>query len=201
MDQRIGSYDIILNQDVMKPDLPEFSIGFPYSYVGPYTMETIAKRLLGVDSIHKQGIYMEINNTQERPVVNIPDEFLRLSDHLGMLVRVHSQDILENTRRLTRSKYFVKIIGRVIRGNGLLECISAGTLIIADRRLVILNSLVLPECHVESVKDICQKITYFEENPGEYRRCIEAQRRILERDYFKAPLDKIIQKYKEKCLV
>ena len=198
MEQRIGKYDIILNQDVTRLNLPEFSVGFPYSYIGPYTMENLGKSLLNVESIHKQGIYMEINNTEERPVVKIPNEFFRLSDHLSMTINVHSQNILENAKRICKSKYFVKILGRVIRGNGLLECISAGTLILANRSLVILDSLVLPECHVVSVKDICHKIAYFEENPQEYRRCVEMQREILEKDYFKGPFDKVLEKYQQK---
>lgn len=198
VDNKVGSYDIILNQDVTRCDLPDFAVGFPYSYIGPYTMETIGKSLLEVASIYKQGIYMEINNTQERPVLTIPDEFLRLSDNLGMKIWVHSQNILENAKRLCKSKYFVKLLGRTIRGNGLLECISAGTLILANRSLVILDSLVLPECHVESVKDICHKISYFEEYPDEYKRCVQMQRDILEKQYFKEPIDKLIEKYKKK---
>lgn len=198
MNQRIGRYDIILNQDVMRSDLPDFSVGFPYSYIGPHTMENIGKSLLEVNKIYKQGIYMEINNTQERPVVTVPDEFLRLSDNLGMKIWIHSQNILENAKRLSKSKYLVKLLGRTIRGNGLLECISAGTLILANRSLVILNSLVLPECHCETVMDICRKITYFEEYPNEYKRCVQMQRDILEKDYFKGPLEKLIEKYQQK---
>jgi len=201
MDHKVGSYDVVLNQDLMRSDLPDFAVGFPYSYLGPHTMENLGKSLLEVPTLYKQGIYMEINNTEERPVVTIPDEFLRLSDNLAMKIWVHSENILENAKRLCKSKYFIKLLGRIIRGNALLECISAGTLILANRNLVILDSLVLPECHVESVKDICHKISYFEEYPDEYRRCVQMQRDILEKQYFKTPIKNLIEKYKNKLSV
>jgi hypothetical protein len=198
MHNKIGNYDIILNQDVTRHDLPNYSVGFPYSYIGPYTMETIGKSLMSVESIGKHGIYMEINNTEDRPVKNIPNEFQRVSEKCSMDIIVHSQNILENAKRINKSKYFVKLLGRLIRGNGLLECISAGTLILANRSLIILNSLVLPECHIETVEDICYKIKYFEENPNEYKRCVKMQRDILEQDYFNKPIEQVIQKYNKK---
>jgi hypothetical protein len=201
IDTMIGKYDVILNQDVMQNNLPPYSVGFPYSYIGPYTMENICKSLLNINAGDKHGIYMEINNTQERPVINIPDEFRRISDNLGMEIIVHSQNILENAKRMYKSKYFVKLFGRDIWGNGLLECISAGTLILANRSLVILNDLVLPECHIECVDYTCYKIKYFEENPDEYARCVKMQRDILQEYFFKKPIERVIQKYYEKLSI
>jgi len=197
----ISKYDIILNQDVTKNNLPSFSIGFPYSFVGPYTIENmIHKNLLNCETevVVKNGIFMEINNTQERPVVNIPQPFLKISYECNIPIFIHSQNILENIKRIYHSKYFVKIMGRKLRGNGILEVISAGTLLLVNKNLVIFNDVILDICHVETENDVIEKIKYFEEKEEEYKKYIHLQRKILEEFYNKKPIMNLIEKYEEK---
>jgi len=78
IDTLLGKYDVILNQDVMRSNLPSHSIGFPYTYVGPTTIEDLNRKGLDND-VSKRGIFMEINNTQERPVRTIPAAFVEIS--------------------------------------------------------------------------------------------------------------------------
>ena len=59
---------------------------------------------------------MEINSTTERPVVRVPDHFKPLTD-AGQEVILHRQLIGDNLCNLYDAKYFVKMGGRVIRGN------------------------------------------------------------------------------------
>lgn len=193
---KLDCYDIVLNQDVFKNDLPVFSIGFPYTYVGPNTIERIVKYHYKLDTIVKQGIFMEINNTQERPVQRIPTEFQLISTETGQPIIKHSQNILENAMNLFKAKYYVKLLGRRIRGNGVLECISAGTLILTNEYLVEFNDLLLPECKIYSYSDAIVKIKFFDVNPEAYQRAIQAQRDLLTEKYFKGPYNKLIEKYK-----
>ena len=193
---KLDCYDLILNQDVMKENLPSFSIGFPYTYVGPKTIETIVKIHYTLNTIEKHGIFMEINNTKERPVINIPEEFVSISRESGQPITRHSQDILLNAKQLVEAKYYVKLLGRLIRGNSCLESASAGTLILADHDKVMYSDLILPECRIKSYNDVILKIKYFDANPIEYENAIERQRCILNLNYFNGPYEKLIEKYK-----
>ena len=175
MDRPIEGYHVILNQDVRRPGLPQHTIGFPYTYVGPFTLEKLYLKLFDKTpaSHHKEGIYMEINNTSERPVVTLPPEFELISQKCyDMEVRPHHQNIVTNLRRVCESKYFVKLLGRLVRGNSVVECVSAGTLILANRRLVMFADLIDERCHCETPADVIAKIHFFENHPDEYRKVV-----------------------------
>jgi hypothetical protein len=192
---KIDCYDIVLNQDVTKQGLSDFSIGFPYTYVSPYTIERIVKFYFTIDSVEKRGVYMEINNTTERPVISIPSDFLAISQETGHPIVRHLQDILENAKNLFTSKYYVKLLGRKIRGNSTLECISAGTLVLANDDLLMYPELILQECKIKSYTDAIDKINFFDANPSAYNDAIQRQREILNLIYFKKPYDALIEKY------
>lgn len=190
----IGGYDIILNQDVMKSNLPEFSIGFPYSFLGPYTIENINKKELNND-IQKAGIYIELNNTQERPFYNIPTDFLHISKCCGNIpIHIHDQNIIKNTKSLYNAKYFIKLFGRKIRGNAVLEAISAGTLVIAEYEMVMFEDLIDSYCLCNNINEMIEKINYLEENPNEYNRLVKLQREKLTTGYFRGPIEKMFEK-------
>ena len=191
---KVSCYDLILNQDVMRKGLPDYSIGFPYTYIGPKTIENI----VNLGPIIKRGIFMEINNTSERPVRNIPSVFQSMSLETGHPIIRHSEDIIENATNLSKAKYYVKLLGRKIRGNSCLESISADTLILADYNLVTYNDLILPECRITSYSDITLKIKYYDENPEVYKEAIERQRILLNTEYFDGPYYKLIDKFIKK---
>jgi hypothetical protein len=192
---KVDCYDIVLNQDVTKQGLPDFSIGFPYTYVSPYSIERIVKFHFIIDSLEKYGVYMEINNTTERPVITIPSEFLAISQETNHPILRHLQDILENAKNLFISKYYVKLLGRKIRGNSTLECISAGTLVLANDDLLMYPELILPECKIKSYTDAIVKIKFFDANPLAYKDAIQRQRDILNTKYYEAPYNALIHKY------
>jgi hypothetical protein len=195
---KVSCYNLVLNQDVCKQGLPEFSIGFPYTYIGPKTIESIVKLHYNIGNLEKQGIYMEINNTTERPVKTIPDIFLTISTETGHPIIRHSQNIIENAKNLFGAKYYVKLLGRKIRGNSTLESISAGTLVLANSEMVTYDNLILPECHIKSYSDAILKIKYYDEHPVIYQEAIQRQRDILNIKYFKGPYEKLIDAYKLK---
>jgi hypothetical protein len=93
------------------------------------------------------------------------------------------------------SKYYVKIAGRVIRGNSVLETISAGTLVLANRNLVMYKELVPDECHVNTREDVVERILYYEENPSAYAITLQKQKDILRRLYFDKPVEALVEKY------
>ena len=196
---RFQGYDVVLNQDVTKPGMPSWMVGCPYSFVGAFTMERIAGELgVGVRTGEaKSGVFMEINNTTQRPVVDIPWEFSRIAEETKHPIVVHSQNIVENLGRVSKSKYFVKLLGRKIRGNGILEVVSAGTLILANKNLVEFNELVWDN-YVESVDDVITKIKWFDAHPEEYAAAVEMQRIRLHELYYKTPVENLARLHWEK---
>lgn len=195
---KFSCYDIVLNQDVTKPGLPPWMIGMPYSYLGPYTIPKVIKSLFPNKTSEKHGVFMEINNTEDRPVTTIPSIFLKIQEETSIPILIHSQNIVENISRISNAKYFVKLLGRPIRGNGILEVISAGTLVLANRGLVMLRELVLEECHVETEDDVITKIRWFESHPTEYAAAVEKQRTILYELFYKGPAEKLAMRFWEK---
>jgi len=201
----ISRYDVVLNQDVfLGGSLPNFSIGFPYSFLGPFTIENMLHRMgifYGNNISEKIGIYQEINNSTERPVTIAHPGFVDIGLKCNMPIILHSQNIVENITRIYRTKYFVKLFGRVIRGNGILEVISAGTLILMNKNLIMFHDLIPDECHVESSQDVIKKIKYFEENLGEYERLVLEQRHLLNTLYYEKPLSDLYKKFCEKSSI
>jgi len=195
---KIGNYNLILNQDATDFNIPEYSIGFPYSYIGPRTLEDLAERF-GISHSVKEGIYMEINTTTERPVRSIPDEFQTISSALSIPINTHSQHVIQNLHTIVRSKYFVKLMGRIIRGNSILESISAGTLVLANRNLVMYKEFITDGCHVETIFDVISKIEYYERNPLEYTSALNIQKGILKEMFFEVPMQRLLEKYRLHC--
>ena len=194
----IGGYDLILNQDVMKNNLPPFSIGFPYTFLGPYTIENMNKQHLDNNITRKHGIFMEINNTTQRPVVDIPNGIMEVSKQTGHPIVRHDQNIIENTKNLYQSKYYIKLYGRVIRGNSVMESISAGTLTLINKNLTMYPDLIPNICHIENPADAIQRIRYFDENPNEYNLAVKLQKESLNKHYYSGPMKNLFQKYYQK---
>lgn len=193
----LPGYDLLLNQDVTKTNLPSFSIGFPYTFVGPNSIEHINIKNLGNIDL-KSGLFIEINNTQERPVTKVQDDFYKISNECNMPLILHNQNIIENTKGLYKAKYFLKLFGRQIRGNSAMEATSAGTLMLVNKKLLIFSDLIADNCHIETADDVIQKIKYFEENPQEYTKAVEYQRKILQENYFDKPMNNLFNRFQIK---
>ena len=67
-------------------------------------------------------------------------------------------------------------MGRHIRGNSVLEAVSAGTLVMMNKRNVTFHELV--GHHIETVSDVIAAIKYYESHPDEYDVVIKKQRDI-----------------------
>jgi len=189
----LGLYDVVLNQDVTDKQHSK-SVGFPYTFVSEDILEKMFR------SFQKQGIYMEINNCKERPVSAETPLFSKISAEVAQPIILHSQDILENLKRVCRAKYFLKIEGRERRGNSVLESISCGTLVLANKEMIMYRDLICEECHVVTVEDVIKKILHLESSPLLYSELVKKQRNILQTLYFQGPISNLVSKYKTKQL-
>lgn len=195
---KLGKYDVLLNQDVNHIQ-SDFSVGFPYTFLGQNTLENLYNSLYNKNPV-KNGIFMEINNTQERPVKTIPESFQYISKMTNISVYIHQQNIIENFKTINECSYFVKIYGRQIRGNGVIEAISSGTLVLINKNLIMFDDLIPDICHVESPEDVIRKIQYFESNKNEYDIILSLQKQLLDANYAKIPFQNLCKKYNDKYL-
>lgn len=188
-------YDVALNQ--MARGLVAQHTGrvvdFPYTFVDSCTLERILRKATGRPP-RKEGIFMEINSTTERPVRHVPPHFQPLVD-AGYPIILHKQKIEDNLRGIYDSKYFVKMGGRTIRGNSVAEAVSLGSLAIMDRSQVIHKELIIDECNVKTMDEVVALINRLEKDDGLYRRLLEKERAALHRYFFDAPLQSL-----ENCL-
>lgn len=183
-------YDVTLNQmarGIVATGMGE--IDFPYTFLRGDTLQRIMYAALG-RAPKKQGVFMEINSTRERPVTRVPDHFLPLQD-AGQPVHLHRQLIRENLTAIYDAKYFVKMGGRPIRGNSVAEAVSLGTLAIMDSREVTHHELIIPECDVRTMDDVLALIRRCEAEPAYYATLVDRQQATLDDLFFRRPIQSL----------
>lgn len=182
-------YDVTLNQMArgrVTSDMRQSSeIDFPYTFLkGDALQRLLATRY---PQTVRKGVFMEINSTTERPVTKVPPSFQPLVDK-GYPVILHQQQIEENLKAVFRSKYFLKMGGRPIRGNSVAEAISLGSLALMNRDEVIHGELIIDECNVKSMDEAVALIDRLEQHPEEYERLQRKQQQALTDLFFDKPM-------------
>jgi hypothetical protein len=193
------SYDVSLNQE--NRGLVNSNSGFidfPYTFIGPYCLENLIFTYLRRKSLNL-GIYAEINTTIQRPVVSI-SKFDALKN-IGHPLNVHQQLIKDNLVTIYDSKYFVKLGGRFIRGNSIIEAISLGTLVLANPHELNCTQILPKETWVFTIDDIITKIKFFDSNPHLYNEALEKQRILLKHFIVDCPLESLKSALKSKRLI
>lgn len=188
-------YDVCLNQLISNKITSQIgrAVDFPYTFVGPHCLENLMKKELGRESL-QDGVYAEINMSEERPVLGPPEELKPLVDE-GYAVRIHKQNIKENLQEVYDAKYFVKLGGRLIRGNSVIEAVSCGTLVLLPRDTLIHEELIPEGCSVESFDELREKIRYLDDRPKEYERLLNLQRDVVRKMCFENAVTSL-----ERCL-
>jgi len=186
-------YDARLTQETRGIVARELGrVDFPYSFVGPRCLETLMEQTTARAS-ERRGIFIEVNSDGGREGRPTPPLFPLLAT--GHSLPFHRQNIRENLQELWDSSYFVKIGGRLIRGNSVVEAISAGALVLANPADVYHAQLLPRDTWIESANDAVRIIARLDQNPEEYRRLQSAQRERVQAFVDDAPLASL-----ENCL-
>jgi len=190
-------YDASLNQEIMGRYFnANRIIDFPYTLLRGDTLSEIMAGELQRESA-SDGVYMEINMFKERPVVDA-GSLGSLIEGIGLVSRMHKQCIYENLIELFDSKYFVKIRGRRIRGNSVIEAISSGCLVLLDPSLCITTQLIPQECWVRNENELLEKLRFYEDNPNAYREALIRQQRLLDHIGYDVPMGALMELVKRK---
>ena len=194
LDKVYFGYDVCLNQLIRgENDLAHGVIDFPYTFVNKDHLERILHDKLG--EVEKSGIYGEINTTTERPVKSIP-QFEPISKATGEPILLHKQNIKNNLIEMYKAKYYLKVGGRQTRGNGAIEAISLGTVVLLSPSDIICGQVLPKEAWVFNSEDAIEKINYLNSHPEEYEKLLELERALVQQfviDYPKFWLEKAVE--------
>jgi hypothetical protein len=187
-------YDVCLNHNISgntfyRPGV----IDFPYTLLPPDLLNRIMYNELKRNSL-RDGLFLDISCSKEQrcemKVTELPKR-LNLLKALNQRIILHSQNIKQNLMGLFDSKYFVKIGGSYIRGNSLIEAISAGTLVIANPDEISFKVLLPKECQVVNIEETCKLIAYLETNPEKYKELVYKQKALCQFVVVDKPLESI----------
>lgn len=180
-------YDVTFNQ--MARGIIAKKLGpvdFPYTFMSSTTLEKIMFEALGVPSKSK-GIFAEINTTKERPVKNVPEVFQPLHTK-GYSINLHKELIKDNLEQVYHSRYFVKVGGRRIRGNSVIEAISCGTLVLMNSKDVRHHELIPTKCQVTTIEEVEHLIQQLDNDEELYQKLLKKERDLVDKYVFEAPI-------------
>jgi hypothetical protein len=190
-DKPYFNYDVILNQNITGNIYNNLNrIDFSYTFMKPDFLYNLFK-----SNNTKNGIFVEINSCVERPVIYIPDDFKNISINTKEDIILHNQVISTNFINLVNSKYFVKLNGRIIRGNSVIEAISANTLVLINKKQVYYNFLIPDECHIQTKEDIINKINQLNGDNDLYLKLLNVQKDLLQKYIIDIPLKSLMNAY------
>lgn len=185
----VAGYDLFLNQMFRRNPgaLKWHEIEFPLNlqYYGCF------HDLCGVPldaSETRKGIFIESHTAATLS----EDQKARLAEFGPFyLVSPGTEDII---RDLMLAKYFIRLGGRYLRGNGMVEAVAAGCLVLGDAHEFMNYDLFLPEHHVSSFAGLLRRIRALEADDAQYRESVRRQRALLDCYCFYRPAVELIEK-------
>lgn len=196
MDKVYFGYDVSLNQEIKGLISDSGIIDFPYTFIGPYCLENTIKNYLKKES-ENRGIYVEVNSVKERPVKRVP-QLDPITAATGQPARLHKQLIRDNLIELYNSKYYLKLGGRKTRGNGAIEAISLGTLVLMSPRNIVCSQILPKETWVFNEDDAIKMIKYLDQHTEEYERLLKKQRELVQQFVIDYPFYSLKVNYEKK---
>ena len=186
----LNEYDLFLNERFRKirlfPKNAKHEIDFPYfiQYSGCF------HDLLSLEenSIQRKGIFVESHTAAQ-----FTEEQISILKTFGPVGKTEGT-VRNIVQGLIQSKYFVRLGGRSLWGNAMIEAIAAGCLAIGNPDEYKHVSLFTRATSVNSFDALVNRIQFFENHPASYRKELEKQRKLLDYLCFNRPLTELIDK-------
>jgi hypothetical protein len=187
-------YDLTLRQAINGYINSRLGIcDFPYTFLGSNTLQK-----LELPTNSRYGIFVEINSCLERPVIRIPKAFQIINKATNLEIKLHQQNVMRNLITLLESKYYIKYGGRVTRGNGAIEAISAGCLVIIKKSEIKYDKIVLDYLTFNNLDDLISLIIKLESDEKFYQKCLKEQAEKLDFYGFNLPMTNLISEIEKK---
>lgn len=171
----------------VRPGLGQKTVEFPYSFQTSFSWDSIWP-----SDNRRTGVMVE-NQT----FANMEAGARRKLEAFGP-VRVPRGSLDEVARDLRRSKYYLRLQGGPLTGNGQIEAVMAGALAVGDPGTFVQRSLFTPATVVSDLEEALKKITRWEDAPELYRRDREEQLAVAEFVCFRRPASHLLSLEREK---
>lgn len=179
----IAGYDAKLNQ-MMGGKISGQTVNFPYAFIDT-DLYGLMEQHLGREP--RNFIFQEANSFKKNINMSALGKTVSFGDTMEQTL-INEYD----------SKYIVKIGGRKVRGNGLVEAIANGTLVLCNPSTLIYVNLLPPITRISSLADAKNKIGMFNSNPDRYRAALEAQKKVVHELIYRKPYEALVHLYKVK---
>ena len=148
------------------------TINMPYTFIQPrFIFDAFST------SQNKKGISIEINSKINQPK---NQELLKKFYSLNLNVEFHPREIEKNLKKLSSSKYFIKLGGRPVRGNSFLEAMSASSLCLLQYNDCYGKIPFHQYCYFKDEESLIDKIKFLEKNNDFLIELLNYQDSILE---------------------
>lgn len=139
------------------------------------------------NSVLRSGIYIDSHSYKELDgtVKNNLQQF-------GEVVTA-GRNIDDILKKLMHVKYFIRLGGRIVWGNSMIEAISAGCLVIGNPKEFVNYSLFTKRTSISNYNDMINRIRFFENNPIAYKQELEKQRALVNGLCFTLPLSHVFK--------
>lgn len=193
----IKGYDVFLTQDFhQNRELKSHALEFPFQlhYYGCF------HELFGIktEQINRKGINLEVhtNETLTKNQKKTLENITSITRSNGAL-----KNMLEG---LMQTKYYIQYLDQnsghraSVRGNGIVEAIATGNLVIARYNGLNNKDLLSSKTLVHTFEELLEKILYFEANPSEYLLELQQQRKKLDELCCYRPMKNLFEKHTKK---
>lgn len=109
-------------------------------------------------------------------------------------VRLSAGTPREILQRLHRGKYFLRLGGRRLWGNALIEAVSSGCLVLGDRRAFVHSDIFRPATTAESQAGILERVRALEDDDDLFAAELRWQRSVIRFLCFERPISDLLAK-------
>jgi len=170
----------------VRPGLGPAAIECPYSFQSSFSWDQVWP-----SQIKREGTMVE------HQTYDLLDEKQRqLLASLGTVRKPHGS-VAEVASMLRSSKYYLRLKGGPLSGNGQVEAIMAGCLALGDPGTYVQRSLFTPQTVTPSFDSALAKLRYFESSPLDYEKARAEQLAVAEWVCFRRPAWQLLQKVRQ----
>ena len=171
----------------VRPGLVQRTVEFPYSFQSSFSWD-----LIWPSDSRRTGVMVE---NQTYAAMEAGDR--RKLEAFGP-VRVPRGSVDEVAVALRSAKYYLRLQGGPLSGNGQIEAIMSGALALGDPETFVQRSLFTPATIAPTLKQAMEKISRWEGSPELYRKDREEQLAVAEFVCFRRPAFQLLSMNRKK---
>ena len=184
----VKGYDARLNQSLGGKIAQKFGVvDFPYALIEPRSLLKFVEPTPA--PFDREGVFQEPNSAAEK-VSYAP--LAKFGPIRRIVTKRDSPDHIEGTiRNLSLCKYYVKLGGRKVRGNSILEAIACRNLVVGHQDLLIYSKLLHESLRVKNLKQAAALMESLDANKDQYVKLLTWQENQMSKFAVQRPLQSL----------